>query len=581
MAAEIFTQEPLSVSDAICQVMEEAGIRRIFGVPGGHTGHIYNACESHANALDLVVVRQESIAGVMAEVTGRLTGVPGVIMGQGAWVLGHGIIGTLEAHLSSSPMLLLTELSDTPGFDLHAPYQAGTGDYGVWDTKKAFEAITKQVFVARDSVSAVQATQLAIKHALAGQPGPVAVLYSRSALLGEPVTPDSFPILYNTRYYLPPAPPPACAEHIAAAVAEIRKAKRPVILAGNGVRVGQAQESLRRFVEATGIPVATTATGKGVFAEDHPLALGPAGTFGVHAAGMTCADADLVIVAGSKLGASDIGRESPKLFDPRRQTFIQIEIEPRNAAWVIPADHVLIGSVGPVLDQLREAIGASPDAANEGKIRVAEIRKTYGHFDAPARKNDTAPLHPQRVIAGMEAALPDDIVVTCDAGENRMMINHHFKVRAIDGVLQPAGVGPMGYAIPAALAAKLHYPDRMVVAVVGDGGFAMSANGLISALDHRLKIIVVVFNNASLGAVVHDTGTYGARFAEIDHAAMARGMGCTGIRVVHAAEIEPAFRQAMETEGPVVIDFITSPEVSFRAAVAPPLGSLSASDEAG
>jgi len=179
----------------------------------------------------------------------------------------------------------------------------------------------------------------------------------------------------------------------------------------------------------------------------------------------------------------------------------------------------------------------------------------------------------------MEAALPDDIIVTCDAGENRMMINHHFQSRVPRGVLQPAGVGPMGYAIPAALAAKLHCPDRTVVAVAGDGGFAMSSNGLMSALDHSIKIIVVVFNNASLGAVVHDTGTYGAQFAEVDHARMARGMGCVGLRVSEAEDIEPAFREAMAADGPVVIDFVTSPEVSFRAAVAPPLGSLSVADD--
>lgn len=579
MSAEIFTKEQLSVPDAICHVLIEAGIRTVFGVPGGHTGHIYNACEGHANALRTMVLRQESLAGVMAEVTGRITGLPGVVMGQGAWVLGHGVIGTLEAHLSSSPMLLLTELSDTPGFDLHAPYQAGTGDYGLWDARKAFEAITKQVFLARDAVSAVQATQLAIKHALAGQPGPVAILYSRSALLGGPVGPDSVPLLYKTRHYLPPAPPPADQASVESAAQAIRAAERPLIWAGNGVRIARAEEALRRFAEATGIPVVTSATGKGVIAENHPLALGPAGTFGVHAAGMTCADADLVIVAGSKLGASDIGRESPALFDPRRQTFVQIEIEPRNASWVVPAEHVLVGSVGVVLDQLREAISPAQYARTLGEARVQAIRAEYGHFDADWRHSDAEPLQPQRVIAGMEAVLREDIIVTCDAGENRMMINHHYQSRVAGGVLQPAGAGPMGYAIPAALAAKVAHPDRTVVAVAGDGGFAMSSNGLISAIDHGLKIIVVVFNNASLGAVVHDTGTYGARFAPVDHAAMARGMGCRGIRVSRAADIEAAFREALACEGPVVLDFITSPDASFRQAVAPPLGSLSVADE--
>jgi acetolactate synthase-1/2/3 large subunit len=579
MPVEIFTDEPLSAPHAILRVLEEAGIDTIFGMPGGHTGHIYNAAESHRNAIRTVMVRQESLAGVMAEVTGRVTGKPGVIMGQGSWVLGHGIIGTLEAHLSSTPMLLLTELSDTPGWDLHAPYQAGTGDYGGWDAKQAYEAICKQVFVARDPLTAVHATQLAIKHALAGQPGPVAVLYSRSGLLGDPVGPDSFPFLYKTRYYLPPAPPPADLTLVAAAAEAIRTAKRPLVFAGNGVRIGRAEAALARFAEATGIPVVTTATGKGVIAENHPMALGTAGTWGTHAGGMSCAEADVVIVAGSKLGSSDIGRESPKFFDPRRQTFIQIEIEPRNASWTVPAEHVLIGSVGPVLDQLVEALAPAADAGDKGRGRVAAVREQYGHFDHPSRLSDAVPLFPQRIIAEMEAELPDDIIVTCDAGVNRMLVNHHFQTRAVGGCIEPAGAGAMGFAIPAAMAAKLAFPDRTAVAVTGDGGFGMSLNGLISAIEQQIPIIVVIFNNSALGAVVHDTGSFGALFADFDHAAMARGIGCVGIRVTEPGKIADAFREARAATGPVVIDFVTDPDVSFRAAIAPPLGSLSAAEE--
>jgi acetolactate synthase-1/2/3 large subunit len=580
MPVEIFTQEPLSAPEAILRVLEEAGIETIFGVPGGHTGHIYNAAEAFQNSIRTVLVRQESLAGVMAEVTGRVTGKPGVIMGQGSWVLGHGIIGTLEAHLSSTPMLLLTEMSDTPGWDLHAPYQAGTGDYGGWDAKQAFEAITKQVFVARDPLTAVHATQLAIKHALAGQPGPVALLYSRSALVSnEKVGPESFPFLYKTRYYLPPAPPPAAPDLVKAAAAAIAAAERPILLAGNGVRIGRAEEQLRRFAEATGIPVVTSATGKGVIAENHSLALGPVGTWGTHAAGMSAAEADLVIVAGSKLGSSDIGRMTPKLFDPRRQTFVQIEIEPRNSSWTVPAEHVLTGSVGTVLDQLAEAIAPAADAFEKGQARVTAIREEYGHFSHPSKASDSVPLFPQRIIAEMERVLPEDAIVTCDAGENRMLVNHHYMTRHVGGIIEPAGAGAMGFAIPAAMAVKLAFPNRMAVAVVGDGGFAMSLNGLISAREQRIPIAVVIFNNSSLGAVVNDTGSFGALFDDFDHARMAEGMGCIGIRVTTPDEIAPALERARDANVPVVIDFVTSPEVTFRDALAPPLGSLSASEE--
>ena len=163
----------------------------------------------------MVTVREESLGGVMAEVYGRLTRRPGVLIGQGPWVLGNGLIGTMEAYLSSSPMLLLTDFSDATPFHLHAPYQQATGDYGSWDARRAFGGVTKQVMQAHTPVAAVQATQLAIKHATAGQPGPVAVLFSMESLTGK-VEPDSQPVLYPTRHYLPPAPPPADSSRVAA-----------------------------------------------------------------------------------------------------------------------------------------------------------------------------------------------------------------------------------------------------------------------------------------------------------------------------------------------------------------------------
>src|SRR6202035_899142 len=133
-----------------------------------------------------------------------------------------------------------------------------------------------------DPVAAVQATQLAIKHAVSGQPGPIAVLFAQASL--GPVKPDSQPALYPTRYYLPPPPPPADTRRVAAAGKALQAAKRPIIVAGNGVRISQGYTQLVALAEAAGLPVVTTAAGKGVFAETHPLALGVFGNFGTEAA---------------------------------------------------------------------------------------------------------------------------------------------------------------------------------------------------------------------------------------------------------------------------------------------------------
>jgi acetolactate synthase-1/2/3 large subunit len=562
-------REETPVCNAIGRVLEEAGIDMVFGLAGGHTGRIFTALEAHKESIRTVLVREESLAGVMAEVYGRLRRKPGVIMGQGSWVLGNGIIGILEGYLSSSPMLLLTEFSDTPGFSLHAPYQSGTGEYGAWDARQSFGGITKQVFEATDPVTAVHATQLAIKHALSGQPGPVTVLYGRAGLTGS-VAPSSKPALYTTPCYLPPAPAPVEARRVEAAAKVIAAASMPVLIAGNGVRVSGAYEALQRFAEAAGIPVATTATGKGVFPETHPLAVGPFATWGIASANYAVAEADVVIVVGSKLGASDTARENPALLDAHRQTFIQIDVEPRNASWTFPAEHVLIGDAGGVLDQLRAALGSSPHR-DRGALRVSELRAKHGYFDGPSYQASDRPILPQRLIGELRRAVPADTIVTCDAGENRILMNHFYQTQAAGGILQPAGAGPMGYAIPAALATKLIHSDRPVVAVCGDGGFAMTMNGLMTAIEHDIPITVVIFNNRILGAVAHDTGPHATHFGDFDHGAIARGMGCRGLKISDPGALGPAIREAVSSKTPTVIDVVTSANVSFRAALAPPL----------
>ena len=273
MAIERMLSEEMPARVLVARVLAEAGIEYVFGISGGHTGRIVQGLAQVQNQVRMVTVREESLAGVMAEVYGRLTRRPGVMIGQGPWVLGNGLIGTLEAFLSGSPMLLLTDFSDAPRFTLHAPYQQATGDYGSWDARRAFGGVTKQVMQAQEPVAAVQATQLAIKHAMAGQPGPVAVLFGHDALAGS-VAPDSQPVLYPTRYYLPPPPPPADPAQIAAAAERILAAERPVIVAGNGVRIAQAYEQLRELAETAGHAGRDDRRRQGLLCRDAPAGAG-------------------------------------------------------------------------------------------------------------------------------------------------------------------------------------------------------------------------------------------------------------------------------------------------------------------
>jgi acetolactate synthase I/II/III large subunit len=569
MAIERMLTEAEPVGELIGRVLHEAGIEYVFGISGGHTGRIISGLRKYQNSVRMVTVREESLAGVMAEVYGRLTRRPGVLIGQGPWVLGNGLIGTMEAYLSSSPMLLLTDFSDATPFHLHAPYQQATGDYGSWDARRAFGGVTKQVMQAHTPVAAVQATQLAIKHATAGQPGPVTVLFSMESLTGN-VEPDSQPGLYPTRHYLPPSPPPADSARVGTATEALLAAQQPVIIAGNGVRIGQGYDALAALAETVGAPVVTTAAGKGVFAETHPLALGVFGTFGTEAANAAVSAADLILAVGTKLGPSDTAWENRDLLDPTRQTFIQIDIEPKNASWNFPAEHVLMGDAAGVLRQLIEAAGAGASGRRAtGEARVTALRRRHGYFDSPAYMADDAPLLPQRVIGELMRTLPTDAIVTCDAGENRILMTHFYQTRQAGGFLQAAGSGPMGFAIPAALGAKLVHPDRPIVAVCGDGGFAMTMNGLMTALEHDIPIVVVVFNNNALGWVYHGSGPFAAEFKDFDHGAIARAMGCNGVRVTEPSALRPAIEAALKARTPSVIDVRTSMDVSFADITSP------------
>jgi acetolactate synthase-1/2/3 large subunit len=222
------------------------------------------------------------------------------------------------------------------------------------------------------------------------------------------------------------------------------------------------------------------------------------------------------------------------------------------------------GSCAPRCPQTRP--GAAPAKP------ASALRSEHGYFDAPEFESNEAPILPQRVIGALRRVLPDDAIVTCDAGENRILMTHFYQSRSANGFLQAAGAGPMGFGIPAALAAKLVHPERVVVAICGDGGFAMTMNGMMTAVEQNIPIVNVVFNNRALGWVLHGGGPFAAEFEDFDHAAIARAMKCNGIRVTEPDQLEGALRDAIASGRPSVIDVVTSLKVSYRDVTSPLAG---------
>jgi len=565
---EKMLNEEVQAGEGIARVFEEAGIDMVFGIQGGNMGRIYDALYDHQDSIRCVLVRHEQLASVMAEVYGRLTGKPGVCMGQGLFMLANGFLGTLEAHLGSSPMLFLTDFSDVAPYTQHAPYQSGTGDYGAADTRNSLAAVTKQTLVARSPREAVHAAQLGVKHALTGERGPVGIIF-HSACFGGTVNPEERPTLYPTQHYLPQRRSAdfAAVEQAAQALCA---AERPVIIAGNGVRISQAYAELAALAEQLGAPIATTASGKGVYPETGAMALGVCGNFGQSTANKTIGQADLILAVGTRLGPADTANENPALIDPVRQTILQIDIEPKNASWSFPCDTVVIGDAKLVLEQVGDAVRRSgipaPKVLAGRAEKLAATRQAEGFFDNPHYTSDATPIMPPRLFKELHDAIDENALITCDAGENRLFMTHFFQTKGPGTLLMP-GIGAMGYAIPAALAGKLVDPDRQVIAVTGDGGFGMAINGILTAKDENIPIVTVILNNGALGWVKHGQGnrTIASTFADTNYADVANAMGVKGIRVEKPGEIGAAIREALAAGEPTVVDVVTAFDgLSFR-----------------
>jgi acetolactate synthase I/II/III large subunit len=575
MPAKPLLDSQVPVAEAIIRALEDAGVDTVFGMSGGNTGRIFSQLAFHTDTIRVVLVRNEAHATSAAEAYSRATGKVAVAMGQGSWILGQGVVGTLEALLGATPMLLLGDLSDGAPYSVHGPYQSATGEYGSWDGRLAASGITKRVFEPHDPVSAVQSVQLAIKHALAGQPGPVAVLFHSAALTGQ-VGPDSLPRLYASSGYLPPVT--ASKPDVTALAEALRSAEFPVLLAGGGVRTARAKQELQRVAEAAGAVVVTTSAGKGVFPEDHALSAGVFGNFGMPGANDALAAADTVVVLGSKLGPTDTANEAPGLMDPARQRIIQVDIDPRNAAWTMPTSEVIIADARTVLTALAEELVITPVDSPVAAGRRARIAGYQASNAAGSMAtSESVPLHPQRVIAELRAALPDDAVICCDAGENRLLMCRYFETRQGGEYLQPAGAGGMGYSIPAALGVKSQLPGRTVVAVCGDGGLSMSLQALMSAVEEDLAVVVVVFANGILGWVRHSQVARGeelfkSSLVRFDYTAIGAAIGLAASHVTTPAELAPAIADAVKAGRPAMVVVDVSTEQSFMDLRTPLLG---------
>ena len=570
VAEPLFTKE-VSMPEAVATALEDAGVELVLGIIAGHTTPLYEALLDHPR-IRVIQVKQEVGGSLAANAFGRLTGKPVVLMGEGEFILGTGTQGIIESLLGSTPLIVISDMYDGARLSHHGFYHSGAGEPGSYDARLAYQGICKEVFVSNYPAQAVQHVQMAVKAATSGDPGPVAIVVRASSLEGR-VGPDSFPRIYKSAGYLKGPNKAVDEAAIKAVVKDLQAAERPIILAGNGVRVGQARPALARLAAAIDAPVTTTQGGKGVFDEYSPIAGGTFGEWGWEKGNALLNEADLVLAVGTKLSPIDTVDEIPVLIDPTRQKLVQIDTETMNAGWTFPVDHVLIGDGATVMDKLADAFKAAGGArrAITAVERVAAATKAHGEPETPEHFNDEFPFYPQRLVRLIQETWPKDGIITTDAGESRAFMLRWFRAGAEADYLVPHGGGGMGYGLAAAFGAKLAFPNRACLGTLGDGGFPMTMNILMNGIQQKVPFAVVIFNNHALGWPIHvvskDHG-WNFQIDDFDYAAIARAMGCRAARPNNVDELRTALLEASRSDVPYVIDARIRIETDFRDATA-------------
>ena len=554
-----------STKHAVVRTLIECGATQAFTLPG--LGITWMLDEFHAvrDQFRVVLTRSEQAASIMAQVVGKLTGRPGVFMGQGPFASTTGAFGILEAQFAGSPMVVLTDTSCYDGFAMYGVYQTMTGDYGAADVRTVLGTMTKYCAYATEPHEAVYGLQLAFKHAQLPRMGPAAVVM-KTPIIRRELADNPRVKLHPSAGYLrhtPARPDELAVAQLARLLAD---AQHPVIIAGQGVQSDRTRALLARVAQQGGIAVATSYNGKGAVDETSPVAVGMLGTWGSRSANRWMGQADMVLALGASLGPDYLRFRDTGILDPARQRIAHVDVDARHAGWVLPVELAITGDAGDVLEALLEL----PLGEEHRDARLAAIARhnlEHGFGVLPPTVAAPGSLHYADIIRALDRLLTPDDMLVLDAGNNRIWVTSMLRLRTPGQLVAPGGIGGMGWGLPAAAATKLVHPGRHVICLVGDGGLAMTNATLATCVQEQLPVTVLVANNQGLGMVRDNLKDkrIAVDFGAVDFATIARGFGCEGVRVDHPTALADALaaaREANRAGRTVLIDVAVDPAAS-------------------
>ena len=542
----------------ILEALEREGVEFIFGYPGGANLPIYQHLPEHPK-LKHILVRHEQGAAHMADGYARACGKPGVVFatsGPGALNL---VTGLATAYMDSVPMIAITgQVAST---------QVGRDAFQETDVIGATSSVTKHSYLVTNIDQLPRVIHEAFHIATTGRPGPVLIDICKDVqqASAERINTERLDI---PGYQLNGHVNLDRAREAARAVAN---AERPVILAGHGVILSHAEAELREFAEKAGAPVGTTLLGIGAFPVNHPLSLHMTGFMGTGWNLKAVQNADVLMMVGMRVDDRVTARLAD--FAPKVKTFIHIDIDGSEMGKNVRPHIELVADAKNALEAMTPHIGELHEGRGQWFSQIDAWREEH-----PLKyTHSNGHLQPQDVLIDMYRRCRSEAIVVADVGQNQIWAALWWNYDRPGLFLNSGGSGTMGFALPAAIGAKIGRPDADVWCVAGEGGFVMTAQELSVAVEHQLDIKIVLLNNFSLGMVrqFQDDFYGGVRsHSELTHmpdfVKLADAYGMPAVRVDTFEEIGPALDAAERTKGPFLIDFRIDPEANVYPIV--PLG---------
>ena len=564
----------LTGAQALIKSLEMQQVEVMFGLPGGAILPVYDPILD--SSIRHILVRHEQGAGHMAEGYAMVTGRPGVAMvtsGPGATNI---VTPLSNAYMDSTPLVVVSGQVATAAI--------GTDAFQECDITGVTMGITKHNWLVKDAAEIPRVVAAAFHVATTGRPGPVLIDVPKdvSNATMDWYWPESVDDLDLPGYHPRTVGDP---QEVRRAAELILAAERPVIYAGGGILKARAVAVLRELAERTGIPVVTTLMARGAFPDSHPLCLGMPGMHGNYTAVTAMQRSDLLVALGARFDDRVTGRVDAFAPDAR---IVHVDIDPAELGKVRTPDVGIAGDCRLVIGELLDALGAmgldhGTDGADPSRGASASpgtpaaarpdlsswwvrLRSWQEQFPLFYERGEDGPIKPQMVVETLRDLSPEDTIVVAGVGQHQMWASQWWRFDHPYTWVNSGGAGTMGFAVPAAVGAKVGRPDRTVWAVDGDGCFQMTAQELVTASAERVPVKVAILNNAYLGMVRQwQEMFYEERYSEVylspdlpDYVKWAEAMGCVGIRAESPEEVAPAIEKANAIDDrPVVIDFRT------------------------